>query len=87
MDRKFPLAPAKTVVDLASAEAALASLTPAQPATESAADVPEVGAVAKDHTELPGGGDYDYTAEATVYHGEGLGRWQLRDDGSFERIA
>jgi hypothetical protein len=82
-----PRTPAKTVVDLASAEAALAALTPAEPAAETAANVPEIGAVAKDHTELPGGGDYEYTAEATTYHGEALGRWELRDDGSFERVA
>ena len=82
-----PRTPTKTVVDLASAEAALAALTPAEPAAESAGNVPEIGTIAKDHTELPGGGDYDYTAEATTYHGEGLGRWQLRDDGSFERVA
>ena len=35
----------------------------------------------------PGGGDYEYTAEATIYHGEAVGRWKLRDDGSFERVA
>ena len=82
-----PPTPTKAVVDLASAEAALAALTPAEPAGETAANVQEVGAVAQDHTELPGGGDYEYTAEATVYHGEGVGRWKLRDDGSFERVA
>jgi hypothetical protein len=81
-----PRVPKKTVVDLASAEAALAALTPAKPAAETVANVPGIGAVAKDHTELPGGGDYEYTAETTTYHGEGLGRWQLQDDGSFERV-
>ena len=38
--------------------------------------VPDIGAVASDHTELPGGGEYDYATEGTHYEGDGIGRWK-----------
>ena len=84
--RAPPAPPKQANVDLSRAEAALAALSP-NPAPEGLPAVPDIGAVASDHTELPGGGEYDYTTEGTHYHGEGLGRWKLRDDGSFERVA
>jgi hypothetical protein len=37
---------------------------------------------------LPGGGDYAYSAEETLYEGPGdVGRWRLLEDGRFERVA
>ena len=72
--------------DLARAEAALAALSSAPSDGGSTASAGNVGDVAADHTHLPGGGEYEYTTEGTHYHGEGIGRWKLRDDGSFERV-
>ena len=85
--RSPPVSPASKGVDLERAEAALAALSPTSTPAESMPSVPEIGAVAADHTELPGGGDYDYSTEGTHYEGDGIGRWKLRDDGSFERVA
>ncbi|MGB1623951.1 MAG: hypothetical protein ACPHCZ_04550, partial [Candidatus Poseidoniaceae archaeon] len=84
--RAPPASPTQKGVDLARAEAALAALSPASTPSPDGEGLPEVGTVAKDHTELPGGGDYDYATEGTHYEGEGIGRWKLREDGSFERI-
>ena len=85
--RAPPTTPKQANVDLSRAEAALAALSPDLTPEDGQPAVPDIGAVASDHTELPGGGEYDYTTEGTHYHGEGLGRWKLRDDGSFERVA
>ena len=85
--RAPPSSPSSAPVDLARAEAALAALAPAAAAEPNETGDKTVGSIASDHTELPGGGDYDYTAEGTHYEGEGIGRWKLRDDGSFERIS
>jgi len=38
------------------------------------------------YAQLPGGGEYEYTAEATFYVGETCGRWRLNEDKSFTRI-
>ncbi len=84
--RAPPASPTQKGVDLPRAEAALAALSPASTPSPDGEGLPEVGAVAKDHTELPGGGDYDYATEGTHYEGEGIGRWKLREDGSFERV-
>lgn len=51
---------------------------PAEPST------PSTHAV--DYTQLPGGGEYEYTAEGTFYVGETCGRWQLNEDKSFTRL-
>ena len=85
--RSPPVSPASKGVDLERAEAALAALSSTSTPAESMPSVPEIGTVAADHTELPGGGDYDYATEGTHYEGDGIGRWKLRDDGSFERVA
>ena len=85
--RAPPTKPASGTADLASAEAALAALTPVSEHVHEPAPLLDAGDVVGDHTELPGGGDYEYTGEGTYYEGEGTGRWKLRDDGSFERIA
>jgi len=39
-----------------------------------------------DWSGLPGGGDYDYTSDATYYSGETCGKWLLNEDKSFTRI-
>ena len=41
---------------------------------------------AADYSQLPGGGDYEYTLDATYYVGEECGRWLLNDDKSFSKI-
>ena len=41
----------------------------------------------EDYSKLPGGGDYEYTAEATYYVGPTCGRWILNEDKSFTKIA
>ncbi len=38
---------------------------------------------AEDYSKLPGGGQYEYTADATYYVGETCGRWILNEDKSF----
>jgi len=38
---------------------------------------------AEDYSKLPGGGEYEYTADATYYVGETCGRWILNEDKSF----
>ena len=38
------------------------------------------------YAQLPGGGEYEYTAEGTFYVGETCGRWRLNDDKSFTRL-
>ena len=35
------------------------------------------------YEQLPPGGDYEYTSEGTLYTGEGIGTWELQEDGSF----
>ena len=39
-----------------------------------------------DWSELPGGGEYDYSSDATYYSGETCGKWLLNEDKSFTRI-
>ena len=39
-----------------------------------------------DYSKLPGGGEYEYTAEATYYVGPTCGRWILNEDKSFTKI-
>ena len=41
---------------------------------------------AADYSQLPGGGDYEYTLDATYYVGEECGRWLLNEDKSFSKI-
>ena len=40
----------------------------------------------EDYAQLPGGGEYEYTAEGTFYVGDTCGRWRLNDDKSFTRL-
>ncbi len=40
----------------------------------------------EDYSKLPGGGEYEYTAEATYYVGPTCGRWILNEDKSFTKI-
>ena len=40
----------------------------------------------EDYSKLPGGGEYEYTADATYYVGPTCGRWRLNDDKSFTRL-
>jgi hypothetical protein len=40
---------------------------------------------AADYSQLPGGGEYEYTLDATYYVGEECGRWVLNDDKSFTK--
>ncbi|MEC7989146.1 MAG: CARDB domain-containing protein, partial [Candidatus Thermoplasmatota archaeon] len=39
-----------------------------------------------DYSQLPGGGDYEYTADGTFYVGETCGRWRLNEDKSFTKL-
>ena len=40
-----------------------------------------------DYTQLPGGGDYEYTDEGTFYVvPEGGERWRLNEDKSFTKV-
>ena len=41
---------------------------------------------ASDYSQLPGGGEYEYTLDATYYVGEECGRWILNEDKSFTKI-
>ena len=41
----------------------------------------------EDYSKLPGGGEYEYTAEGTYYVGSTCGRWKLNEDKSFTKIA
>ena len=45
-----------------------------------------ISTVVVDWNELPGGGDYEYTSDATYYTGEECGKWLLNEDKSFTRI-
>jgi len=45
-----------------------------------------ISTVVVDWNELPGGGDYEYTSDATYYYGERCGKWLLNEDKSFTRI-
>jgi len=45
-----------------------------------------ISTVVVDWKELPGGGDYEYTSDATYYSGEECGKWLLNEDKSFTRI-
>lgn len=38
------------------------------------------------YAQLPGGGEYEYTAEGTFYVGQTCGRWRLNEDKSFTRL-
>ncbi len=40
-----------------------------------------------DYSQLPGGGEYEYTPEGTFYIGASCGRWRLNDDKSFTRLS
>ena len=41
---------------------------------------------ASDYSQLPGGGEYEYTPDATYYVGVTCGRWILNEDKSFTRL-
>ena len=48
---------------------------------------PPVEEKAEDYSKLPGGGEYEYTAEGTFYVGPTCGRWRLNEDKSFTKIS
>ena len=68
---------------------ALDSLIP-QPAETSEISSEEItqpiSTIVVDWNGLPGGGDYEYTSDATYYIGEKCGKWLLNEDKSFTRI-
>jgi hypothetical protein len=76
-------------VGLGTANAALDALLPRHAPSDAAASPDHaIGTIVGDHTALPGGGDYAYSAEETLYEGPGdVGRWRLLEDGRFERVA
>jgi hypothetical protein len=85
--------PAQPEIDLQATAAAhfgaLDSLIPQ--ITETAETISEeilqpISTVVVDWNELPGGGDYEYTSDATYYAGEECGKWLLNEDKSFTRI-
>ena len=41
---------------------------------------------AKDYSQLPGGGEYEYTPDGTYYVGPSCGRWILNEDNSFSKV-
>lgn len=41
----------------------------------------------EDYSQLPGGGEYEYTPEGTFYVGDACGRWKLNEDKSFTRLS
>ena len=47
---------------------------------------PEVGSLVSDHTQLPGGGDYQYEGSQTFYSGTDVGTWKQNPDQSFTRM-
>ena len=47
---------------------------------------PDASTHAADYSQLPGGGEYEYTAEGTFYVGETCGRWILNEDKSFTKL-
>ena len=69
-----------------------AAKTPQEMAAQhmAALGVPATPVVAEervaDYSQLPGGGDYEYTAEGTFYVGETCGRWRLNEDKSFTKL-
>jgi hypothetical protein len=84
--------PAQPEVDLqATAAAHFGALDSLIPQTTETAEVSSdleqpVSTVVVDWNELPGGGDYEYTSDATYYSGENCGKWLLNEDKSFTRI-
>ena len=58
----------------------LEALGPATPIIEQSAERVD------DYSQLPGGGEYEYTPEATFYVGESCGRWILNEDKSFSKV-
>ena len=84
---------AQPEVDLQATAAAhfgaLDSLIPQTTETsETSSDeiVQPISTVVIDWNGLPGGGDYEYTSDATYYSGEKCGKWLLNEDKSFTRI-
>ncbi|MDA1168538.1 MAG: hypothetical protein O2866_06625, partial [archaeon] len=41
---------------------------------------------AKDYSQLPGGGQYEYSLDGTFYVGPTCGRWVLNEDNSFSKV-
>ena len=48
---------------------------------------PDGATHAADYSQLPGGGQYEYTPEGTFYVGEACGRWVLNEDKSFTKLS
>ena len=61
--------------------AALDALVPTPTPTEFA-----VGSTVAEWSGLPGGGEYDYALDQTLYKGEQCGVWRMNDDKTFTRI-
>jgi hypothetical protein len=85
--------PAQPEVDLQATAAAhfdaLDSLIPQTTETSETSSeeiVQPISTVVVDWNGLPGGGDYEYTSDATYYTGEECGKWLLNEDKSFTRI-
>jgi N-acetylneuraminic acid mutarotase len=45
-----------------------------------------ISTTVNDWSELPGGGDYEYTSDATYYTGDTCGKWLLNEDKTFTRV-
>ena len=83
--RKGP--PPKKKVEVtpqAEAKSHFSALDALLPSTNEVANAEKT--FARDYTELPGGGEYEYTAEGTFYVGSTCGRWILNDDNSFSKV-
>ena len=87
---------AQPEVDLQAAAAAhfgaLDSLIPETAESTEEVDIDEnqisnpISTTVNDWSELPGGGDYEYSSDATYYSGETCGKWLLNEDKTFTRI-
>lgn len=94
LDKNIQLA--QPEVDLQAAAAAhfgaLDSLIPqiAESSEESDDDENQIqhpiSTTVDDWSELPGGGDYEYSSDATYYSGETCGKWLLNEDKTFTRV-
>ncbi len=79
--------PKEAVSEDESPQAMAAKYMDALGAPAPAASIEPLETRVEDYSQLPGGGEYEYTAEGTFYVGESCGRWVLNEDKSFTRVT
>ena len=77
-------APVEEISPQATAALYMDALGPAT--TEASDEAVSSETHASDYSQLPGGGEYEYTPDATYYVGATCGRWILNEDKSFTRL-